>query len=434
MNDQADKKVVLLSQPVGHCVTPGASDGYWASNPGNVMIGGKHYGLSVMRERSRGSLATQNFNALWCTALNLKRDHQVDYFAMLHSDIEPQPGWLGPLIQEMESCDLDVLSVVSPIKSAAGLTSCALARDDGSTWRVHCRLTMTDVYNLPPTFTSEDVGRPLLINTGCWVCRLDMDWAPKAFFTVNDRIVLDANGKYMAEVEPEDWFFSRVCHELGLKIGATTRVQLGHEGAQTFLNDRPWGDPHDAHYVSESPIERKGIRFPFDVDGWLLPQEGHALADFAANKRVLEIGSYCGRSTICLAQTAEQVISVDPHDGSGTIAPKQTLPEFTANIERYGVSHKVTTYRKMGDLNGHSFDAAFVDGDHSLDAVRRDIADVRGRLVPGGLIAFHDYAVVGGKPGVVQAVNELLESGGEMVSQTATVAVVRPPALVMETV
>lgn len=213
-------------------------------------------GVAVMYRN--GSLLAANFNGLWCSALNaVHHGEPIKYFAMLHDDIGPQDFWLDDLIAELEENDLDVLGVVVPIKDHKGLTSIAIDGDD--TWRPKCRLTMSEVYNLPQTFTSEHVGGPLLINTGCWVCKFDMSWARKVHFTINDRIVFNsALDRYMPEVEPEDWFFSRLCHELDLKIGATTKIQIEHRGEVDFTNTRPWGHEFDSEFVTESQVFQKG--------------------------------------------------------------------------------------------------------------------------------------------------------------------------------
>lgn len=203
-----------------------------------------------------GSLLANNFNRIWCHALTAAaRGQRIDYFAMIHADVEPPDGWLDVLIDELEANDLDVLGVVLPIKDLRGVTSCALARADGSTWRVHCRLTQTEIHQLPETFTSADVGLPLLLNTGLWVCKFSMDWAPKLHFTINDRIVFHPDENlYFPEVEPEDWYFSRLCHELGLKLGATRKLDVGHRGEFVFRNSLIWGEPFDSAYVSESVL------------------------------------------------------------------------------------------------------------------------------------------------------------------------------------
>lgn len=200
-----------------------------------------------------GSLLASNFNQLWCAALNLvHRGDRVDYFAMLHDDIEPQDFWLDDLIGELEAKSLDVLGVAVPIKDSRGLTSLALHRN-GDNWLPLSRLTMHEIYDLPETFTSDDVGAPLLLNTGCWVCRFDMAWATQVHFEINDRIVFNrAVNRYQAQTEPEDWCFSRQLHEIGkpgspteglppLRIGATRKIPLQHVGDTKFTNEYAWG-------------------------------------------------------------------------------------------------------------------------------------------------------------------------------------------------
>jgi hypothetical protein len=388
---------------------------------------------SVAVEYRQGSLLAANFNALWCSALNAcHRGEPIKYFAMLHDDVGPEDFWLDKLIEEMESNNLDVLGVAVPIKDTKGLTS--LAIDGDGTWRPKCRLTTSEVASLPETFTSEDVGGPLLLNTGCWVCKFDLEWARKVRFTISDRIVFNtARDRYEAEVEPEDWYFSRLCHELGLKIGATRRVSLTHRGEMDFSNQRTWGDVFDMAYTNKSQLP---VVFPHDVRGWLTVTEGTALAKLAQGKRVLEIGSYCGRSTICMAKTAESVLAVDFFDGRATPNPCETSNEFFENLERYGVISKVETCHPEAKLPMPKYDLVFIDGNHDQEFVEADIEKSLSVLAPGGLIAFHDYRTAPGEcdggwdPGVTASVNKLLSAGGELISRHDTLAVVRPPALI----
>lgn len=401
------------------------------------------YRDKVIREQQIGSLLAANMNKLWARALTLKRrGARIDYFAMLHDDIGVEDYWLDKLIDEMEFQGLDMLGVVSPIKDCRGMTSLALAHPDGDPWHVLCRLSMDEVYRLPPTFTSADVGHPLLLNTGCWVCRFDKFREYPFYFTINDQITFDPDANaYVADVESEDWFFSRLAHQAGMKIGATRKIDLFHEGPTRYFNTAPWGkDKFDAS-VSESviPQERKdGFRFPYDVDGWLTVEEGEALYELANGKRVLEIGSYCGKSTICLAQSAEFVVAVDPHDGRGTPKPKNTLSELSDNLVRYGVGDKVEIHPYTSNElpTCYEFDIAFIDGAHDYESVAADIQHALTVLTPDGILAFHDYrrgpSEFNGRwdPGVTQAVNELLSSGAKLLSLRGTVAVVKPPVLV----
>jgi len=390
---------------------------------------------NVVVEYRQGSLLAANFNGLWCSALNLcHRGQNVQYFAMLHDDVGPQDGWLDTLIEEMEANNLDVLGVVVPIKDLKGVTSTAI--DGETTWRPKCRLTIKEVMSLPETFTSKDIGGPLLNNTGCWVCKFDPEWARKVHFTINDRIVFNrATDRYEAEVEPEDWYFSRLCHELNLKIGATRKIQVTHRGSMEFVNYRAWGDQYDKALVSESQLP---FKFPMDINGWLFPEEGRALAELAEGKDVLEIGSYCGLSTVCIGRTAKSVTAVDYFDGRSTPIPDNTLPAFQASCERYGIWNKVTVRHPDDSLSGAEFDLVFIDGDHAAESVKSDIDKALSVLRPGGLIAFHDYRLHPKEvdqsdtfdEGVTESVNELISLGGEMVARHKTLAIVRPPQLV----
>lgn len=176
------------------------------------------------------------------------------------------------------------------------------------------------------------------------------------------------------------------------------------------------------------------ISFPHDVAGWLTEEEGFALSDAAAGRRVLEIGSYCGRSTICLAQAAESVVSVDPHDGRGTPEPRDTYGEMCGNLQRYGVSAKVDVV--IGTLQSvpaaGPFGLVFIDGAHDYPAVAADIAAALCRLSPGGQLALHDYRSRpleydgGWDAGVKVAVDELLRGGAKLVSRVGTVVIIDP--------
>src|SRR5574343_1292852 len=114
---------------------------------------------------------------------------------------------------------------------------------------------MRDVFELPETFTSDDLGgQKLLLNTGCWVIRWNQEICRKLFFTINDRIVFDCpQNRYRPEVESEDWFFSRLCHERDLRVGATRKIAVHHNGDMDFTNVRPWGTDAFDHESPQRP-------------------------------------------------------------------------------------------------------------------------------------------------------------------------------------
>lgn len=218
-----------------------------------------------------------------------------------------------------------------------------------------------------------------------------------------------------------------------MKVGCTRLIPLTHRGQCAFTNTVAYGEHFDTQYVNESTLPTKDdgeFIFPEDVDGWLTSWEGRKLSEIAKGKRVLELGSYCGRSTICIAQTAEHVVSIDPHDGRGTPYRQNTFDSFKANLQRYGIAN-VEAYQTTDFSDDHDkFDLVFIDAAHDYESVSKDIVRASSVLNDGGLLAFHDYRSVR-DPGVTQAVDELLANGGEMISTTDSLAVVRPPAAVL---
>jgi hypothetical protein len=211
------------------------------------------------------SLLAWGFNQLWCMALNERAAHGIKWFAMLHSDIEPEDFWLDKLIEEAEAHDADVMSAVVPFKNQSGLTSTALS-DPSNPWAPYCRLTQKQV-NHPEfyrTFTATEAAQDLsellrcdlgvdvpadsqlLVNTGCFVARIDRPWAEQVHFNIADRIVKRDDGMFEAQVQSEDWQFSRMVADLGGKVMATTKVALDHKGGANYSSRVSWGMDRDS--------------------------------------------------------------------------------------------------------------------------------------------------------------------------------------------
>lgn len=431
-NGQHEPRRIFLGMPGYGRQTAAAGVAFWRASADMSR---------VHCEYRNGSLLASNFNQLWCEALN--QAHQgrgFDYFAMLHDDVGPldhgpERYWLDLLIAELEAHNLDVLAAVVPIKDSRAMTSMALQHPDDE-WMPFARLSMHDVFQLPETFTAADLGRPLLLNTGCWVAKWNQEWCRQVHFSVEDRIAFNRScNRYQAQTVPEDWHFSKQLNSLGLKIGATRKIRVHHRGEVDFPNyvdpwpHHPGSQPFDTEAVLTSPVPGA---FPSEINGWLTPTEGKALAELARGKTVLEIGSYCGLSTVCLARTAEHVTAVDYFDGRATPVPRNTRPEFEANLKRYAVYSKVAIFTpdEFSCAALPEYDLAFIDGAHDEDSVREDIRKALGVLNPGGLLAFHDYRDNDRDVGVMAAVNELLADGGKLISQHDSLAVVRPPAAI----
>lgn len=139
-----------------------------------------------------------------------------------------------------------------------------------------------------------------------------------------------------------------------------------------------------------------------DVDGWLTPAEGHALRALSLGCDVLELGSYKGRSTVCVAQVARSVTSVDWHRGDEGCGHADTLAEFTANLEAHGVSDKVrVVLNRIEDVRfPPAFDLAFVDASHDAEGAEVSTRVALASVRPGGLVVWHDWDAEGVRAGV----------------------------------
>lgn len=150
-----------------------------------------------------------------------------------------------------------------------------------------------------------------------------------------------------------------------------------------------------------------------EVAGWEHPGEFERLAEWA--RRVdgpfLEIGSYCGRSTVHLGLAAREqntvVFAVDHHRGSPEMAPgmeghrpevcdeqgrHDTLPHFrrtVAPVEEW-VIPVVTSSRTLARHWNTPVGLLFIDADHSIEAVTADYREFSGWVRTDGYIAFHD--------------------------------------------
>lgn len=171
---------------------------------------------------------------------------------------------------------------------------------------------------------------------------------------------------------------------------------------------------------------------PTDVPTSMTTVEGAKLSELAVDKVVLELGAWQGFSTICMAQNAEFLLSVDWHQGDEHAGHGSTLVPYLQNLQRYGLigtdrlSVHVGRFEHICSLLAdQSFDGVFVDGLHDYGSVRRD-ADQAKRLAREW-VAFHDFGVEASSAGglgfgVEKAVTEVFGEPAEIVD---TLAIVR---------
>jgi hypothetical protein len=243
-------------------IPTGAGDSMSAATA-NALVNASNARHNVSVRTMSGSILTCTFNSLYANALNMMDELNLKYFIMLHNDIGPIPeDWLDKLINLANEHDADILSVVSPIKSEMGLTSTAIDTDP---YRPR-RITMTEIQKLPGTFGAKDLPENqahskcgLLINTGVMLVNLHKAASRNLFFEFNDRIIrLKNKGKeeYVAEVEPEDWNFSRKANAAGLRVFATSEIPLLHVGTLPYSNMGGWGKMKTDEWNSRENVKR----------------------------------------------------------------------------------------------------------------------------------------------------------------------------------
>jgi len=194
--------------------------------------------------------------------------------------------------------------------------------------------------------------------------------------------------------------------------------------------------------------------------GFMPPDEGDALFDaaVAAGASVpglpfLEVGSYCGRSTVWLGGAARAcgtvLFAVDHHRGSeenqagwehhdtsvvdARIGKMDTLPFFRATIHDAGLEDVVYAVVGQSPLVAAHLATPlaflFIDGGHGDEPARLDYERWVPHVVMGGTLAIHDVfpdPADGGRPPYEQIFRPAMESGRfRLVSATGSLRVLQ---------
>ena len=152
--------------------------------------------------------------------------------------------------------------------------------------------------------------------------------------------------------------------------------------------------------------------------GFLDEDEGHCLYEMARKASrlgpCLEIGSYCGKSTIYIGAACKTngsiVYSIDHHRGSeeqqpgqayfdpGLFEPKtgrvDTFQEFRRTLDKAGLEDTVVAMVCRSDVAARLWATplamVFIDGGHSAEAAKTDYGCWAPHIVPGGYLLIHD--------------------------------------------
>ncbi|MEU5270575.1 class I SAM-dependent methyltransferase [Streptomyces hygroscopicus] len=129
---------------------------------------------------------------------------------------------------------------------------------------------------------------------------------------------------------------------------------------------------------------------------------------------LVEVGTYCGRSTILLADAARAAgtvaVTVDHHRGSEEQQPgweyhdpevvdpeigrMDTLPTFRRTLHRAGLEDHVIAVvgrsPQVAAVWGRPVGLVFIDGGHTDEHASADYEGWAPHLAPGGLLVIHD--------------------------------------------
>ena len=138
------------------------------------------------------------------------------------------------------------------------------------------------------------------------------------------------------------------------------------------------------------------------IRGWLSADEARLLVSLAklARGACVEIGSFCGRSTVSLCHGSKhgdgaKVYAVDPHDALQGITRGGTLQEIRDNLTAKGLSSLAeiqvcTSADAARSWRGPEIDLLFIDARHDYDSVKDDFERWIPLVAAGGYVAFHD--------------------------------------------
>ena len=154
-----------------------------------------------------------------------------------------------------------------------------------------------------------------------------------------------------------------------------------------------------------------------DIKGFMPEHEGKALYEWAKKFSeygpLLEIGTYCGKSSMFLSEGAQAnnqyVYTIDHHMGSEEHQVNEeyfdieifdelskrinSFPLFLENINNFGIKNIVPIVNESS-LVAESWNSplamVFIDGGHSLETAMNDFISWHEKIISGGALVIHD--------------------------------------------
>ena len=153
------------------------------------------------------------------------------------------------------------------------------------------------------------------------------------------------------------------------------------------------------------------------LKGFMPISEGTALLKwaqkFSKNGPIMEIGTYCGKSTIYLATGALQnnqfVYTIDHHEGSEEHQINEeyfdsetydfikkrvdTFPLLIKNINKLNIKNIIPIISESSRVSKNwetNLSMLFIDGGHSIESASNDYECWESKIIKGGALVIHD--------------------------------------------
>lgn len=205
---------------------------------------------------------------------------------------------------------------------------------------------------------------------------------------------------------------------------------------------------------SELEAARSARGFMPDEEGLALHRAAAQVCARRPGATLLEVGSYCGKSSIYLGAAARSgdgvLFAVDHHRGSeenqagwehhepDLVDPESglmdTLGVFRRTIHAAGLEEfVVAVVGRSGVVGAHwdrPLDFLFIDGGHGVEPARTDFATWTPAVAPGGVLCIHDVfpdPADGGRPPFEEIYLPSLATGFVEVGATGSLRVLQRP-------
>lgn len=334
------------------------------------------------------------------SAIKLK----APYVWFVDDDVEVPFGACRQLLRTLKEADPEVCAVggIYPEKNDPPSPVVYTTNGHGPDWR----------------WKKNTIFEASLIGTGCMMVKTEVfSKMEKPWFRdINEGLVNIT----------DDAYFVMKAKEAGYKVLADAHVICFHWDYKTMRRYEIPADSYPMRDIEAPPGKEWMNDLPV---GWMSIPELLWLTEQAAqHKKIVELGSFLGRTTIALARsTPGEVYAIDDFRGvssvhlTGTGLEKKQIEDIQSNLFAYfrqntasipNIKVIQTDHADTGKLPvewvrglpEEKPDMVFIDGSHEYEDVKRDIMVWRERLMPGGLLCGHDLDW----PGVRQAIDELL--------------------------